>query len=480
MNRVNGFIKSAYPQERIQKVVRSKDLIVLLSILGTLLAGLVVANLIASGNLLIATTFVFAIPAFILLLRFPFTTLIIWLVLSPFLVQTPSSAERQVYWLVHRLLPVLTLGILTISSGLRISKRHLHRLGLAEYAMIGYVAFSVLSIILQSNAIVTTLIRFYDSVFIPICLYIVVKLSAPGEKSLKLLVLVSLYIIITQVVIGILSWVMPSILPSYWLTYAGVRTTGSLNSVSVFTTTLIFAGVFVLYAALRMKPGWKRNLLIIVYLSTYYSIFISFSRACWLAGILVILGVFILFPRFTFRLTLRLFPIILLLGGTLLLTQLQFAKDRLYSEGSTQSALSRLPVMLAAYRMFEQKPIFGWGYGNFNRFDRQFQSRVGDLVNPDEKNLTSHNMYLTVLAEQGLVGLTLVLMPVICLLLSTIKIRSRFPRSGFKSGNMIGLLWLVILSYIIVFNFAPMVVVFGLGLYWISLGFISNILQTYS
>jgi O-antigen ligase len=446
--------------------------------MGTVLGGLALASQVASGNWLIAAMVVFAVPAFIALVRFPFISLIIWVVLSPFLVQTPTTAERTVYWLIHRLLPVLTLGVMIISSTMRISTRRLPRFGPAEYAMLGYVALTVLSVITQNSDISGTLILFYDRVFIPMCLYWLVKLSAPGEKTLKWLVPVAIYITVTQVAIGSISWVMPSILPSSWVKYAGARTTGSLNSVSVYTTTLIFAGMFLLYAALRAKPGWKRNFLVLAFISILYAVLISFSRASWLAGVLVLLGIFILYPRFTFRLMLKLLPVILLLGGTLLVNQFQHAaQERLYSQDSAQTALSRLPVLVAAYRMYEAKPVFGWGYANFDRYDRQFQGRFGNLVNPDEKDHSSHNMFLTLMAEQGIVGLGLTLTPVLWLLYRTFKIRSHLPRSGLKSRNMTYLLWLVVLSYIVVMNFAPIVVVFGLGLYWITLGLISNNVQ---
>lgn len=453
---------------------------IFLLILGMIFAGLGIAYLIASGNWLIASMLVFAIPAFLALVRFPFITLIIWMVLSPFLVQTPSMAERYIYWLVHRLLPVLTLVIMVVSSTLRISTRRLPRFGLPEYAMLGYVAASVFSIIIQNNSISATLILFYDRVFIPMCLYWLIKLSAPGENSLKWILPFAVYFIITQVVIGTLSWVMPSVLRSVWLNYVGIRTTGTLNSVSVFTVTLTFAGMFVLYSSIRMKPGWKRNFLIFVYALTIYAAIISFSRASWLAVLLVILGIVTIYPRFMFRLFFQVFPVILLLGGTFMVGQLQFAKERFYSDQSAHSALSRLPVLVAAYRMFEQKPITGWGYGNFDRYDRQFQGRFGELVNPDEKDLTSHNMYLTLLAEQGVVGFTLALLPVFWLLFRTIKVYSHLPMSGYKSKKMVTLLWLVMLSFFVVNNFAPMIVVFGLGIYWVTLGLISNILQTHS
>jgi len=480
VDRVRILFKLAYLQERIKRILLSKDFLVGVAILGTLLAGLVIANMVAAGEWLIAATLVFAVPALIILVRFPFITLIIWLVLSPFLVQTPNAAIRAVYWLVHRMLPVVTIGIMLLSNTLHISKRQLPRFGLPEYAMLAYVVVTVASVILQNNSISATLILFYDRIFAPMCLYWLVKLSAPGENTLKWLVPIALFITITQVAIGTISWVVPSVLPSDWTKYAGQRATGSLNSVSVFTASITFSGMFLLYSGLRMKLGWKRNILILTYVATLYGVLISFSRASWLAGILVLLGIITLYPRFVMRMLLRLVPIIVVLGTTLLVSQVQQLEERFYSKDSAHTALSRLPVLVAAYRMYQAKPIFGWGYANFDRYDREFQGRFGDLANPDEKDLTSHNMFLTLLAEQGTVGFVLLLLPVFLLLFRTIQVHSNLPRSGLKGKNMTILLWLIVMTFIVLMNFAPIVVVFGLGLYWITLGLIANNLQTYS
>ncbi len=471
-------LESAAAEAQPRSRTRAQDLLVFAAVLAVVFAGLGAAYLVVSGNWQIAAALVFCLPALVVLHKSPFLGLVIWMFLSPFLVQTPSVAERQVYWLIHRFLPVIVLGMMLVSSTLRVTSRRLPRFTVAEYGMLGYVVVSVLSILLQSNNVAGTLIYFYDHIFIPMCLYWVVKLSAPGEKPLKWLFPVALWITVSQVAIGILSWVMPWVLPSAWLNYAGARTTGSLNSVSVYTTTLIFSGILVLFTAQSLRPGWKKTLLVLVYLSTLYAIFISYSRASWLAGGLVFLGIVWLYPRFFFRLGLALLPIGLLLGGFLLATQLQTAQDRLTSDEATHSALSRLPVLVAAYRMFETKPLFGWGYENFDRYDRQFQGRFGDLVNPDEKDHTSHNVYLTILAEQGLAGLLLILSPVFWLSYRSLKLYRHLPRRGLKGRKMLALLWLVVLSYVVVNNFAPMVVVFGVGLYWITLGLIANIIQS--
>ena len=482
MNKTSFFTKLSYRSEQGKRLSSRKNdlMIFLLGIPGLIVIGIGLAYLVVDGKWMIAAAFLSIIPIVFTLYHFPFITLVIWLVLAPFLVQTPTTAERQIYWLVHRLLPVLTLGIMVLTSILRISNRYLPRFTLVEYAMLGYIGVTVLSIIFQNNSVSTTVIHFYDRVFIPMCLYWIIRFATPGEKSLKWLLPIAAFIALTQIGIGSLSWVFPSVLPSGWLKYQGARTTGSLNSVGVFTTTIIFASVIVLHKVVEMKPGWKRNSLIILYLSTIYAIFISFSRASWLAGVFFLLCVFVIYPRFITRMFVRIFPIVLLVGVTIMATQFKKASERLYSEGSTQSALSRLPVYVAAYRMFEQKPIFGWGYENFDRYDRQYQGRFGNLVNPDEKDHTSHNMYLTLLAEQGVVGFTLALLPVLLLLAKTRRLSSYLSKDGLRNRKMLSLLWAVFASFFIINNFAPMVVFFGLGLYWVTLGLIANILQTQS
>ncbi len=35
--------------------------------------------------------------------------------------------------------------------------------------------------------------------------------------------------------------------------------------------------------------------------------------------------------------------------------------------------------------MFQARPLFGWGYGNFDRYDREFQGRAADLVNSGKR-----------------------------------------------------------------------------------------------
>jgi O-antigen ligase len=436
--------------------------------------------LVVYGNWIYAAVLLLAVPMLLALYRYPFLGVLVWLLMMPFLLHTEESASRQIYWLIHRFLPLGLVAFLLISSLAKQKNRYLPKLTIVEYFMGAYVVLSVISILLLNNQTMATLYRFYDLIFIPFCLYMVIRLSVLHRQSFQILIPVTVFIHVTQVVIGILSWVLPSILPSAWMEYAGARTTGSLNSVSVFTTTLTFSGLIILNYGIYSKKKWIRNLFISLFFMTIYSIFISYSRASWLAGILVLGSLIFMYPKFMAKVVLVVLVGLVALSPVLVQSQsITLAFSRLNSEESDNSALSRLPVYLAAIKMFSEKPIFGWGYDNFDRFDRQYQSRVGDLVNPDEKDHTVHNVFLTILAEQGLLGLITYLGPFLILLWQSRKVLENIPKTGILNKNLFYSLWLVILSFFIVQNLAPMVVVFGFGLNWITLALIANFIYVY-
>lgn len=63
------------------------------------------------------------------------------------------------------------------------------------------------------------------------------------------------------------------------------------------------------------------------------------------------------------------------------------------------SAAHRIVLWEYAKDMFEENPIFGIGYGGF-----------GLAVPPDETLTDTHNFYMRMLSEQGMIGIVLFLM----------------------------------------------------------------------
>lgn len=102
-------------------------------------------------------------------------------------------------------------------------------------------------------------------------------------------------------------------------------------------------------------------------------------------------------------------------------------------EGTIDSTIRRYNLSLAAWNMFLQRPIIGFGIGNYFYNCSQYA-----LVEPGR----AHNMYLEVMAELGIVGITLLL----AMFFSTFKTLNRicklnsFPASAYASGLYVGLI----------------------------------------
>lgn len=418
-----------------------------------------------------------AVPAGIVFSRYPFLAVLVWLAFAPFVAVVTSSLQ-QVYWLLHRLLPVGVLAIMLVNHLLSLSPRKLPKPGWAEWSMAAYFFASIISILTTNNNPGDTLQLLYDRVFIPMALYSIIRLWTPSETDLQRFTTSLFFVVVSQMTVGLLAWFQPSLLPSQWLEWAGKRTTGTLRSYGAFTAAMIFAGMPLIHTALHKARGWTKKAYLAAFLLSVLGAFISFSRAGWLAMSLVLAGLFFMYPKGVLRSFLVLLPVVVLLAAGPLAGQVQWAGERLNSEESDASALSRLPTFMASVRMFQAKPLFGWGYENFNRYDFQFYRRVGDLVNPD-KDHSSHNFFLTLLAEQGLVGFFLFLFPFGYWLSRSARVRKIMPANGLISSKYLGVLWLFLLAFLVINMFQSMRVVYALGLMWITLGVIATLVDRF-
>ncbi len=408
--------------------------------------------LVIAGQWVMAVAMLLAFPAFILFTRNPFWAIFGWLAIGPFIIVIPSSMQ-PVYWLVHRLLPLGAITILWINNTIGIQTRKFPKLNIAEWSMLLYIFASLVSVITTNHDPFDVITVLYDRVIIPMSLYFMIRIWSPQEKEIKQLVPVLLVLVFSQVSIGLLAWFYPSVLPNYWLDWAGQRTTGSLRSYGAFVSVMLFAGMPILHTALNSRSGLYRKILFAGFFLSIFGAFFSFSRAGWLALAVVIACLVYLYPKGMLRSILVLIPVVTLLAAGPLSGQIKWASERLNSPESEASALSRLPTFMASVRMVQARPIFGWGYENFNEYDFQFYSRVGDLVNP-EKDHSSHNFFMTLLAEQGIVGFILFMFPIVYWLFQTKRTIAKFPTNGFVSRKLVWILWLFPLVFAIL-KFVP-------------------------
>lgn len=442
-----------------------------------IVGGAAIGSLAAAGLWDVALVLILALPVFVLLHRQPLVAITVWLVVSPLVSVTDGAGVRQLYWGVHRALPVVALAVLVVSRVLGLRARELPRMGWPEVLMGGYVVVTLLSIGYTAPDARASAYLLFDTVVIPMCLYLVVRLSDPDEDEVRRLLPAVVIILVVQAAVGLASWNAPDLLPDEWVRKAGERTTGTLRSADVFGTTMVFCGLFLVHVGLRVQRRLGRVAAVVLFLLAMLMIFLSFSRASWLAGLLAATGVLLLYRRYLGQLALFVVPALVLVWASGLLTQqFDLAEYRLTSAQSEESALSRLPAAQAALRMFNKEPAAGWGYQNFDLYSRPFQGQVGDLVGAAKPH-ASHNLYLTTLAEQGIVGFVLFVGPVVLWLVRTKAALPYLPRAGLLGRDFVVTLWLIVGAYHVTNNFSRMYVTTGLGLFWITLGLLASVVE---
>lgn len=433
--------------------------------------------LVGYGAWYMVLTLGLAVPVFTALHRYPLAMVGVWVALTPLLAVTDSGAIRRAFWLLHRGLPLIALIVVIVGSLVGLRPRPTAKLGWAEILAIGYLFATTLSLMYTGVDVGLSATHIYDRIFIPIMLYLLVRLLQPDADALRKLVPILLFVLGVQVIVGVISWTVPGVLPSAWLNNVGLRTVGTLNETNLFGVTALGSGLLLLHSA-TADDRWSRIQRLALFGAAtigLFAAFFTFSRAVWFALFLTVLGLVALYPKFVrqlFMVALVVLAVTFQLG--LLQGPIEYAQDRFRSEQADESALSRLPVMLASLRMFQDRPAFGFGYENFDRYDLYYQSRVGDLYYPD-KDHASHNVFLTILAEQGLIGIVLFLGPLAYWAARSNAARRRLPRDGLVSSKLLALMWLFVLGQFVVHNFSRLQVSYGFGLWWLSLGLIGSI-----
>jgi O-antigen ligase len=440
--------------------------------------GVAAGVLIVTGRLVFLIPLACIVPATVLFLRYPFAAVLIWSLVFPFVVENPDAGGRLVFTLVHRLLVPAALGIAILSDWLRVRKHEPVRFGRAELVMLCFLLVIAGNIVLLTPNIpmVKQFTRFYDRLFVPFCIYWLIRLVAPGERDFQRLAWVAVVVVLTQVVIGLMGWFTPGLLPEYWLNREGQRTVGTLGNPAVYTSTLLFFGMIALRYAIVTRAALTRVLFIGIFGLAYIGVFFSFSRGSWLGGLLVWAGLMALYPKLFRRLTSAAVVLALIAGATLLSSVLTFADTRLQDADTAQGRILGAATQI---NMIETRPFFGWGYYSYDIYDEQFKQRVGNIAVRDDQ--TSHNQFLLIVAEMGVVGLVLYIFPAVWWLRLSTKMMRRLPEEGFGSWRLVAMLWLLLLHHFVVNNFMEMIesYLFGTAIWWMALGLIGALLYPY-
>lgn len=414
------------------------------------------------------------LPVTLLLTRHVFTGILLWLLVMPFISVLPSGG--LVYWAIYRILPVVLLGLVGLLRLLKVRADPPARIGPPELAMGIFILYLPISILLLQNDRGTAFRDFVDRMLIPFCMYLFIRLAGPREKEIEQLEWIALFIALSQSFIGFLSWFAPQVLPQPWHYLQGYRTTGSVKDPDLYAVLLTFSAVILVHGAINRKSKPIRFLFFAASGLSAIFAFLSLERAVWLGGIFVVIGLFVLYPKTMLQLSLIGTIVMVMLGSGILATHLSLSVER-FTEASP--VYDRIVIFDAMSQMFQEKPIFGWGYENLDQNIQQYYRTVGD-ASLTTRVVTSHNTYMTILTELGLVGLFLYLAPAFWWLVLSFRVFPRMPRAGLWSRQLLVGFWLVVLFIFTISNFIDLrFFPFGLALYWMTLGMIANMVYPY-
>jgi O-antigen ligase len=323
-----------------------------------------------------------------------------------------------------RLLFLLILGLfLKATSG----QRHG---GKVERLMLAFAVLCTISWIVTGADAGGNKLRWLTTIFqlayFPFTAYYIAKNSEYSERDLTRLLngvlIIQTYLVFTSLAAHYqISWlVWPKYILDTTLSDQGDRLTGSFSNSGMLGAALVMNLGCLCILTLYSK-GAKRFYLYVLILLSCACIYRTSTRTVWL-GLFVMLVIFY-FSRTDLRRPVR------ILGFCLLVVALTgiAGKFSLYQK----SLFSRRPETVeyrrinlhAGLKAFSEHPIFGIGYGGFEKLMREDAGRLGF----DEKTLSSgnENTWLGTAVDLGLIGLLLYVMIFALLIRSNIQILRR-------------------------------------------------------
>lgn len=435
------------------------------------------AYLLVSEKWIFVVLLLVAIPTVILIQQYPFASIVIWMAVMPWF---PFRGNfKYIYYSAHRMLIPVGIGLAILSRMLIRTKQHskLH-FGLADWAMAAFCALGTVAIFVTGLHWKTVFVL-QDQFLVPFTAYWLVRLTNARGKDLQRIIPLMLVILVAECIIGFVSWFAPAALPEIWhFGTLGSRTAGTFGQPAIYALVLITFMVLVYHDAMNRSTGWFQTVEILAYGLGCVSVFFTFTRGAWLAGLVALVVIAFTYPKPTLRLAACIVLGMALLSTNVLSTEFAHAADRLHR--SEAEAGERIVLANAGKQMFLARPVLGWGFANYDRYDRDFLDRVGDYVPNkwDIKKGTSHHTYLTILAEMGIVGFSLYALPIVQWLVNSVKAMPRLPKRGFWSRQLLPMIWASAVAHVIIAQDLDMrFFYYALTMFWITMGFVANLVE---
>lgn len=362
-----------------------------------------------SRTALLPFLLVCAVAGFLVILNTPpERVFLFWFCVAPFL-QSSSRLSSVGHLLGQVLYEIPPLFLLLWAA---ISRRDRIRATLVDTFPAAFLVYALVSLLVTRQppspsvrGVLTTVgfgaVAYYFCAFGPLT-------RGLGERLTRVLLSTSIVLAAMALVEAATGWNLWH--DTAWHQISPPRVVATLDNPAVLGMYLAVAFDVALVVLLWQGPARLRRLAIATAVVTPPAIFFTYTRGPILALLLATA------PLVLLRSTIRARSVLAVLVGALALalawSSLSTSQvyQRRVANGSTVE--TRVVLQNWSLKLAQKKPIFGWGYGSFDRIKNNSielaatakQEKLG-------QGSTSHDSFLTILVELGAVGMLLYLAP---------------------------------------------------------------------
>jgi O-antigen ligase len=268
-------------------------------------------------------------------------------------------------------------------------------------------------------------------------LFLVVVSAIQTRADLRLILLAFVLGALTAALLGIVN-------PASGPDAAGARLSSDLLDPNVLAAALLASAALAigLFVAIRSPLG--RVALLGGAGFCLIAIWLTGSRGALVAGMVVLLAAVFLADQWRPQALVAAVLLVIITYGFFMAFADPQLRDRVTSptQGQERIQEGRTTLWQVAWRAFEENPVTGLGAGNFRVSSRHFLLQPGVLDRSEEiieKPAVVHNAYLEVLAELGLVGLSLLLAFLIFCIACFVRAARAFKAVGDHSAQVLAI-----------------------------------------
>lgn len=241
----------------------------------------------------------------------------------------------------------------------------------------------------------------------------------------------------------------------HWVMYPFFKDHTSYGAILALVYPLFF-GLW----KIHKKHAATRALLVGLIVLFAFAIIMSYTRAAWIS----LFGAFLVYLCIRLKIHFKYLAIIGAAGAIYVAanwTNIMHAAEKNRSEHATEDMNERLESMAnvttdasnlerlnrwgCAIRLFQERPVFGWGPGTYAMVYAPFQLASGKtIISTNSGNRgNAHSEYLGPLSEQGLLGMLLMILLVGYICYTAVTLYIRMPEGEMRTMVLVMFLGLV-------------------------------------